>query len=97
VVWDPLLIRWLDGNEMGVQYLPLWNLCDYFAPLCVFVIIFKYNLIGVVLTYNSNFRKLELINLESSVSAFLLRVLYLIYLVITFIFHLFTTLAEYQQ
>jgi hypothetical protein len=39
----------------------LWNLCDYFVPVCAFVIvlydIFKYNLIGVVLTYNSNFRK----------------------------------------
>jgi hypothetical protein len=40
---------------------PLWNLCHYFVPLCFFVIILydtlKYNLIGVVLTYNSNFRK----------------------------------------
>jgi hypothetical protein len=40
---------------------PLWDLCDYSVPLCVFVIIlcdiFKYNLIGVVLTYNINFRK----------------------------------------
>jgi hypothetical protein len=38
---------------------PLWNLCDYFVPLCAFVIILcdvlKYNLIGVVLTYNFNF------------------------------------------
>jgi hypothetical protein len=29
---------------------PLWNLCDYFVPLCAFVIkicdILKYNLIG---------------------------------------------------
>jgi hypothetical protein len=54
---------------------PLWNLCYYFVPLCVFVIIlcdiFKYNLIEVVLTYNSNFRKYKLINLESSIGAFL--------------------------
>jgi hypothetical protein len=32
----------------------LCNLCDYFVPLCAFVIIlcdiFRYNLIGVVLT-----------------------------------------------
>jgi hypothetical protein len=37
-----------------------------------------------------------LINLESSVGAFLLTTLCLIYLVITFTFHLFTILAEYQ-
>jgi hypothetical protein len=41
--------------------MPLWNLCDYFAPLCAFVImlcdILKSHLIGVVLTYNSNIRK----------------------------------------
>jgi hypothetical protein len=40
---------------------PLWNLCDYFVPLCAFVIILcdilKYNLIRVVLTYNFNLRK----------------------------------------
>jgi hypothetical protein len=58
--------------------------------------ILKYNLIEIVLTYNFNFRKYELINLESSVGAFLLTTLYLIYLVITFIYHLFTVLAEYQ-
>jgi hypothetical protein len=78
----------------------LWNLCDYFVPLYSFVIILcdilKCNLIGVVLTYNSNFRKSELINLESSVGAFLLTALCLIYLVITFTCHLFTSLAEYQ-
>jgi hypothetical protein len=34
--------------------------------------------------------------LESSVGAFLLTTLYLIYLVITFTYHLFTALAEYQ-
>jgi hypothetical protein len=59
-VWDPLLIRCLDGNGM-VLVKPLSNLCDYFVPLCAFVIIlcdiFKYNLIGVVLTNNFNFRK----------------------------------------
>jgi hypothetical protein len=40
---------------------PLWDLHDYFMSLCAFVIvlydIFKYNLIGVVLIYNFNFRK----------------------------------------
>jgi hypothetical protein len=50
----------LDGNEM-VLVKPLWDLCDYFVPLCAFVIIlcdiFKYNLFGVVLTHNFNFRK----------------------------------------
>jgi hypothetical protein len=79
---------------------PLWNLCDYFLPLCAFVIILwdvlKYNLIGVVLTYSFNFRRQKLINLESSVGAFLLTTLCLIYLVITITFHLFTALAEYQ-
>jgi hypothetical protein len=33
---------------------------------------------------------------ESSVGAFLLTALYLIYLVITFTYHLFSALAEYQ-
>jgi hypothetical protein len=37
-----------------------------------------------------------LINLESSIGVFLLTSLYLIYLVITFTYHLFTALAEYQ-
>jgi hypothetical protein len=57
------ILFWLDslvGNGM-VLAKPLWNLCDCFVPLYAFVIIlcdiFKYNLIGVVLTYNSNFRK----------------------------------------
>jgi hypothetical protein len=39
----------------------LWNLCDYFVPLCAFVIILcdilKYKLIGVVLNYKFNLRK----------------------------------------
>jgi hypothetical protein len=43
-VWDPLLIRWeCDGTGQG-------KLCDYFVPLCAFVIILcdilKSNLIG---------------------------------------------------
>jgi hypothetical protein len=63
--------------------------------LCPFVIILcdilKYNLVRVALTLEN-----ELINLESSVGAFLLTALCLIYLVITFTFHLFTALAEYQ-
>jgi hypothetical protein len=37
-----------------------------------------------------------LINLESSIGAFLLTTLFLIYLVIIFTFHLFTTIAKYQ-
>jgi hypothetical protein len=35
-------------------------------------------------------------NLESSISAFLLAALCLIYLAIIFTYHLFTALAEYQ-
>jgi hypothetical protein len=70
------------------------------VPLCAFVIIlcdiFKYNLTGVVLTYDFNFRKQKLINHESSVGAFLLIALCLIYLSITFTYHLFTALAEFQ-
>jgi hypothetical protein len=58
--------------------------------------ILKYHLIGVVLTYNFNFGKYALINLESSIGAFLLIALCLIYLVIMFTFDLFTALAEYQ-
>jgi hypothetical protein len=58
--------------------------------------ILKYNLVAVVLTYKFNLRKYGLINLESSVGAFLLTSLCLIYLVITFTCHLFISLAEYQ-
>jgi hypothetical protein len=40
---------------------PLCDLCDYLVPLCAFVNILcgilKYNLIEVVLTYDSNFGK----------------------------------------
>jgi hypothetical protein len=43
--------------------------------------ILKYNLNGVVLTYNFNLRKKELKNLESGVGAFLLTASCLIYLV----------------
>jgi hypothetical protein len=43
----------LDGNGMVLVKL-FWNLCDYFVPLCD---IFKYNLIGVLLTNNFNLRK----------------------------------------
>jgi uncharacterized membrane protein len=68
--------------------------------LCPFVIIlcdiFKYNLIGVVLTYNFNYRKYKLINHESNVGAFLLTTFCLIYLVVTVTYHLFTVLTEYQ-
>jgi hypothetical protein len=39
----------------------LWNICDFFEPLCAFVVLLcdipKYNLVGVVLTYNFNLRK----------------------------------------
>jgi hypothetical protein len=58
--------------------------------------ILKYNLCGVVITYNFNFGMWELINLGSSIGAFLLTTLCLIFLVITFTYHLFTALAEYQ-
>jgi pheromone shutdown protein TraB len=51
--------------------------------------ILNYNLNRVVLTY-------KLINLGSSVGAFLLICLCLIYLVSTFTNHLFTALGEYQ-
>jgi hypothetical protein len=86
----------LDGS--GVELVkPLWG---SLGLLSVFVAILwdilKYNLIGVVLTYNFNSGKLVLINLDSSRGAFLLTVLCLIYLVIIFTFHLFTALAEYQ-
>jgi hypothetical protein len=58
--------------------------------------ILKYNLNGVVLTYNFNLRKKELKNLENGVGEFLLTTSCLIYLVITFTYHLFTALVEYQ-
>jgi hypothetical protein len=50
----------------------------------------------VVLTYNFNIVDRMLIINESSLGAFLLIALYLIYLVITFAYHLFPALAEYQ-
>jgi hypothetical protein len=50
----------------------------------------------VVITYNFNIVNRMLIINESSIGAFLLTTLYLIYLVITFPYHLFPTLAEYQ-
>jgi hypothetical protein len=57
------ILFWLDGFDENAMVLvkPLWDLHDYFMSLCAFVIvlydIFKYNLIGVVLIYNFNFRK----------------------------------------
>jgi Na+/H+-dicarboxylate symporter len=59
--------------------------------------ILKYNISGVVITYNFNFGMWELINLGSSVGAFLLTALCHVFLVITFTYHLFTTLAEYES
>jgi hypothetical protein len=50
----------------------------------------------VVLTYNFNLVDRMLITNESSLGAFLLIALYLIYLVITFANHLIPALAEYQ-
>jgi hypothetical protein len=50
----------------------------------------------VVITYNCNIVNRMLIINESSIGAFLLTTLYLIYLVITFAYHLFPALAEYQ-
>jgi hypothetical protein len=50
----------------------------------------------VVLTYNFNIVDRMLIINESSLGAFLLIALYIIYLVITFTYHLFSALAEYQ-
>jgi hypothetical protein len=49
-----------------------------------------------VLTDNFKHRKQELINLESTVDAFLLTTLCLIYLVVNFTYHLFIAHAEYQ-
>jgi hypothetical protein len=48
------------------------------------------------LAYNFNFRKYVLINYESCVGAFLLQPYYLIYIIFTLAYHLFTALAEYQ-
>jgi hypothetical protein len=50
----------------------------------------------VFLAYNFNIVILVLIIGELSIGAFLLTALYLIYLVITFAYHLFPALAEYQ-
>jgi hypothetical protein len=72
---------------------PLWNLCAFVVILCE---ILKYHLIGVVLTDNFNFGKYVLINLESSIGAFVLTALCLIYLIITITFHLFTAPTEYK-
>jgi hypothetical protein len=50
----------------------------------------------VVITYNFNIVNRMLIINESSLGAFLLIALYLIYLVITFAHHMFPAHAEYQ-
>jgi hypothetical protein len=50
----------------------------------------------VVITYNFNIVNRMLIINESSLGAFMLIALYLIYLVITFTYHMFPALAEYQ-
>jgi hypothetical protein len=57
-------------------------LCACVAILCDTL---KHNLIQVVLTFNFNLRKSELLNLESCVGAFLLTTLCLITLYISFI------------
>jgi hypothetical protein len=51
----------------------------------------------VVLAYNYNLVNRMLIINESSLSAFLLIDLYLIYLFIIFAYHMFPALAEYQS
>jgi hypothetical protein len=87
----------LVGNEVELVK-PLWNLCDYFVPVWPYIVIYsKYNLNGVVLTYNFNFGRYELINLGSRIGSFLLTALCLIFSIITFTYHLFTALAEYQS
>jgi hypothetical protein len=50
----------------------------------------------IVITYNFNIVSGLLIIHESSIGAFLLTTLYPIYLVITFAYHTFPALAEYQ-
>jgi hypothetical protein len=50
----------------------------------------------VVLAYNFNLVNRMLIINESSLGAFLLIALYLIYLVINLAYHMFPALAEYQ-
>jgi hypothetical protein len=50
----------------------------------------------VVLAYNFNLVNRMLIINESSLGAFLLIALYLIYLVINLTYHMFPALAEYQ-
>jgi hypothetical protein len=90
------LIRWFGWEWSGIGQTFVESLLLLYAFVAIHCDIFKHNLIGVVLTYNFNLRKYKLMNLESSIGAFLLTVLYLIYLVITFIFHLFIALAKYQ-
>jgi hypothetical protein len=65
----------------------LWKLCDHFVPLCAFMIILCDTLIKlnwVVLAYNFNLVNRMLIINDSSIGAFLLTTLYLIYLLVTF-------------
>jgi hypothetical protein len=50
----------------------------------------------IVLAYNFNFREYVLMKHESSIGAFLLTTIYLIYLVITLVYHIILALAEYQ-
>jgi hypothetical protein len=50
----------------------------------------------VVITYNFNIVNRMLIIHEPSIGTFLLTTLYLIYFVITFTYHVFPALVEYQ-
>jgi hypothetical protein len=60
----------------------LWNLCDYFVPVWPYLMICLNLTYWVVLACNPNLANSMLIIKESSMGAFLLTTLYLIYLII---------------
>jgi hypothetical protein len=83
--------------EMGWFWSGLY---ETYVILCACVAMFMVCLSltsWVVLAYNLNLVNSMLIIYESSIGAFLLTALYLIYLVITFTCHLSPALAEYQS
>jgi hypothetical protein len=82
---------WMEMGGFGL-YVTYVILCAYVTILMVCLSLTYW----VVLACNLNLVNSMLIIYESSIGEFLLTVLYLIYLVITFTCYLFPTLADYQ-
>jgi hypothetical protein len=53
--FSKIILKILENPRISYVVRPLWNLCDYFVIILCDIL--KYNLIGIVLTYNFNFRR----------------------------------------